>query len=432
MADICLTDRFRESKFLKKMKTNRFRNLYWFFAPLLIFLVFRVLVIYAVYNVTTGIEFTSDLWVFELGLKPLSVITFTSEASNFSQPPLFPIVLAPIAISTSQIFDRFLAARISFVVFELTSFLIMSLYLFKSNEILRKDKSIILSIIALSPLGLMTGAVMKQEEAIVMVFTAAVLMAVKNNSTKWACLLTFLGVITGKILFGIVFFALLLYEEKKRKVLFWGILPTFAFLAIYGLIGFKLIGVFPFVDFAPSDTKFCSSIFTLYLYFGDFSGPVVKWISLCMVAALLLIVWILRSRFTTTDFPSHMLLAFCALFLFFYHTNTEYYIFILPLLALIAHSHRSQRSKYLFNGAHLMLAISAWGFGIIYGIRIFSESEAYYSNSKQMAFQLYERFFGFIPIKSLEIGLLLMTVVSIIVIFLLTYRILSTSTESLR
>ncbi len=84
------------------MKTNRFRNLYWFFAPLLIFLVFRIIVIYAVYDATTGIEFTSDLWVFELGLKPLSVMTFASEASNFSQPPLFPIVLAPFAISTSQ------------------------------------------------------------------------------------------------------------------------------------------------------------------------------------------------------------------------------------------------------------------------------------------------------------------------------------------
>ncbi len=308
----------------------------------------------------------------------------------------------------------------------------MSLYLFKSNEILRKDKSIILSIIALSPLGFMTGAVMKQEEAIVMVFTAAVLMAVKNNSTKWASLLTFLGVITGKILFGIVFFALLLCEEKKRKVFFWGILPTFAFLAIYGLIGYKLTGVLPFIDFAPSDTKFCSSIFTLFLYFGDFSGPVVKWISLCMVAAVLLIIWMLRQRLTATDFPSHMLLAFCALFLFFYHTNTEYYIFILPLLALIACSQTSRRGRYLFNGAHLMLAIGAWGFGIIYGIRVFSEGEAYYSNSKQMAFRLYEKSLGFIPIKSLEIGLLLMTLLSIVILFLLTYRFLSLSKERLR
>lgn len=414
------------------MKTTRHWDLSWFYIPLLLFIVFRILIIFAVYEATGGTEFTSDLWVFELGLKPLSVITFTSDASHFSQPPLFPLVLAPIAVLASQIFDRFLAARTSFVVFELISFLIMSLYLFRSNEVRRKNKFIVLCIIALSPLGFMTGAVMKQEEAIVMVFTAAVLMAVKNNSTKWASLLTFLGVITGKILFGIVFFALLLYEEKKRRVFFWGILPAFAFLAIYGLIGYKLTGVFPFIEFAPSDTKFCSSIFTLFLYFGDFSGPVVKWISLCMVAAVLLIIWMLRRRFTATDFPSHMLLAFSALFLFFYHTNTEYYIFILPLLALIACSQTSRRGRYLFNGAHLMLAISAWGFGIIYGIRVFSEGEAYYSKSKQMALHLYEKSMGFIPIKSLEIGLLLMTLLSIVILFLLTYRFLGLSTERLR
>ncbi len=400
-------------------------NLSWFLVPLIIFIVLRVIIIYVVYEIADGVEFTSDSWVYDLGLKPFSVMTFSSDASNYSQPPLYPIILAPLAIPLSHFLCHFLASRIAFTVFELISFLIMALYLSKLYSISQKNRLLILGIVSISPLGFMTGAVMKQEEAIVMIFTTLVLYTINRKSIRWAGFLTFLGMITAKILFGVVFFAILLLGKNRKAVICWGILPAIIFLTIYSLIGYIFTGVIPFIDFAPSDPKFCSSIFTLFFYFGSFSGPFMKWFSLGFVFLAYFTVWKLKYKFMQRDFPQIMLLPFCILFLFFYHINTEYHIFILPLLALIPFGRNFFQSKYIFSGFHLLLAICTWGYGIVYGIRIFSEGVGYSSYSKELSLSLYEKTLGFIPIKSMEIAFLILTILSILLILILTYKSLT-------
>jgi len=144
-------------------------KLYWFIIPLILFLFFRIFVIGSEYYITGGSEFAMDKWNFTLGLKPLSVIAFETNTSDYSQPPLYPLAIAPLAIPLSKISNEFLAPRITYSILELLGFVLIGLFLFKSEKIKRLDRFYVLTIMAFSPLGFMTGAVMKQEEAIVMV-----------------------------------------------------------------------------------------------------------------------------------------------------------------------------------------------------------------------------------------------------------------------
>lgn len=117
---------------------NSNRN--WFFISLFSFLFLRTAIIYFLYLVTGGNEFTMDRWIFELGFDPLSVLTFSTDASNYSQPPLFPIILAPFAYLTTMLTGEFLAARISFTLIEFCGFLMLARYLFLSEEIDSREK----------------------------------------------------------------------------------------------------------------------------------------------------------------------------------------------------------------------------------------------------------------------------------------------------
>ena len=397
------------------------KSLRWFYLPLVLFLAFRIAVLVILYRATGGSEFTSDLWVYELGLKPFSVLTFSAQFSDYSQPPLFPLMLAPFALPFSLIFNEFLASRISFTCFELIAFFILARYLALSDEISLRNRAMVLAIFSVSPLGFMTGAVMRQEEAVVAIFVTAVLLAVKLGSIKGASLLTFLGMLAGKILFGIVFFPLLLIAKNKSTIFYWGILPAILVHAGYALAGYALTGVIPFIDFAPSDTQFCASPFTLILYFHTFSGQFVKWLSLSVTGIVLVFLWKRFSMLSQLEFPSVMIITFCILFLCFSHVNTEYHIFVLPLLALIPYATRLDIRKSSINILHAFLAIGTWGYGIIYGVRAFAEEKSGYSRSKEIALNLYEKVLGFIPIKFSEISLLVLTLVSIFLILIFIY-----------
>jgi Gpi18-like mannosyltransferase len=219
------------------MIDNPIKRHWWFFIPLTAFIGFRILLLIILYKLTGGSEFSSDVWVFKLGLDPFSVITFSTDVSGYSQPPLFPFLLFPFAFFSSLFFDDFLASRISFTCFELISFLIVSYLLSRSKEINPKHKFYVLLIMSFSPLGFMTGAIMRQEEAVVAIFVALVILLVKIKSVRWASFVTFLAIISSKILAGIIFFPLLAAAEDKRDVIVWGLFPTFIFIVISHLSG---------------------------------------------------------------------------------------------------------------------------------------------------------------------------------------------------
>ncbi|MBD3232866.1 MAG: hypothetical protein GF315_04000, partial [candidate division Zixibacteria bacterium] len=102
---------------------------FWFSIPLIIFLGLRIIILFALFQLTNGSEFTSDVEVYELGLRPFDVITFSSDFSDYSQPPFFPFLLMVFAKPLSFIFDDFLASRISYIFFELVAFILMIRYL---------------------------------------------------------------------------------------------------------------------------------------------------------------------------------------------------------------------------------------------------------------------------------------------------------------
>jgi hypothetical protein len=403
----------------------------WYIIPLALFVTFRIFLIGLEFHMTGGNEFAMDRWNFELGLKPLSVLTFNIDTSSYSQPPLYPIIIAPLALPLSQITNDFLAPRITYTFFELVGFILMIWFLAKSFRLNKLYKFYVLLILCFSPLGFMAGAVMKQEEAVVLVFTSAVLLAWRKGSIKAASFLTFMGVICAKILFGIVFISLLLYEKDNRSVLVWGLIPTAVFLSIYSGAGYLITGTIPFVDFAPSKVDFCCSFFSLLLRYTYISGSLMKWLSLSLIMATTAAIWIYRKRVLINDFPLLMAFSFLILFIFFYHINTEYYIFILPLLAYIPFAIESRRLRILLILLHLILSAVTWGYGVIYGIRKYAEGSGYRSASKDIILDLYDKTCGFIPPWVFEIILLAATIFTIAFLGLIVFRLLLRKTAAI-
>jgi len=365
-----------------------------------------------------------DRWNFELGLRPLSVLTFKMDTSGYSQPPLYPLAIAPLAIPLSKITNRFLAPRITYTLLELLGFILMIAFLYRSGEIRKLHRFYILLILCFSPLGFMTGAVMKQEEAVVMVFTAAVLLAWRKGSVKAAALLVFLGVITAKILFGIVFISLLLYEKDNKSVLCWGLIPAAVFTGTYCVAGYLAAGSIPFVDFAPSSVEFCCSFYSLLLRYTEIPGGLMKWLSLSLILFFSAAIWVKRKKVIKRDFPLLMALSFFILFIFFYHINTEYYIFILPLLAYIPFVVKDRRPRIMLIMLHLLLSAVTWGYGVIYGIRNYAEGRGYRSPAKDHILDLYNSFFGFMQLRVFEMLLLTATILTAVFLGYLVFRLL--------
>lgn len=125
---------------------------WWFLIPLILFVLFRIFIIGLEFHITGGTEFAMDRWNFELGLKPLSVLTFTMDTSGYSQPPLYPLAIAPFAIPLSKISNRFLAPRITYTLLELLGFILMIAFLYRSGEIRKLHRFYILLIQCFSPL----------------------------------------------------------------------------------------------------------------------------------------------------------------------------------------------------------------------------------------------------------------------------------------
>jgi hypothetical protein len=391
---------------MEKIQSSQLR---WLWPPLFLFILLRSGLLVALYMLSHGAEFTSDTWVYNLGLHPLSVITFATDASLYSQPPLFPIALAPLAIILSRITNEFLASRISYTIIEFTMFITMAILLVRSDEIKPKAKRAIMTILAISPLGFMTGTVMRQEEAIVALFTVITLLLVRSGRIKWASLVVTLGVFTGKIIFGLVFIALLMVARNKRQVFYWGVIPTIILAGLYSLTGYLITGKAPFLGFAPTAVQFCSSTFRFILYYIWMTGPFMKWLSLGLLAMAFVILWPFLSKAKLDDFPISLLLVFCILFLIFYHVNAEYYIFALPLLALIPYLPQFRFSRLAFNTLHFIFGVVSWGYGIVSGIRIYSEGSSVGSYSKDVALGYYNKYLGFIPMLGFEQILLLAT-----------------------
>lgn len=402
---------------------------YWIFIPLALFIIFRIFLIGFEYRVTGGSEFAMDKWNFTLGLEPFSVLTFENDKSGYSQPPLYPLAIAPFAIPLNAICGDFLAPRITYTILELIAFLIMILFLAKSYFLKNSNKFYILLILCFSPLGFMTGSVMKQEEAIVMVFTAAVLLAWRLGSVRLMAILTFLGIITAKILFGVVFLALLMLDKNKRQVILWGLIPSVLFLTIYSIIGFIITGTIPFIDFSPETVKFCSTIYSLLLKYTSVSAPAMKWPSLLLTSAGAAIIWFYKKDSSYNDFPLLMTISFCVLYLFFYHVNTEYHIFFLPLLAYIPFCITERSKRLTIILVHFILAIATWGYGIAFGLRNYAEGAGYRSASKELLLRLYDRSIGFIPLGILETSLLLVTIFSILLLLIISIQMLHKKTQ---
>jgi len=392
----------------------------------------RIAVLWLLFYFTDGKEFTMDLWIFELGLDPFSVITFSTDVSGFSQPPFFPFALAPLALLTSLFFDQFLASRISFTIFEFIGFLIVARYLSDIKDVPVKAKRSALVILSISPIGFMAGTVMRTEEAIVMIFTSVLILAMKNNRIKAASIIVFLGIITGKILFSIMFFPLLLASNDVKKVFKWGILPALIFLIPYCVTGYIITGEIPFVEFSPDSTTFCLSIFSLGQHYVGMTGTFMKWLSSALVLGSFAIIWKFRERINLRDFPGLALLSFIILFLLFYHITPEYLIFALPLLAVLPIEFNNVMKRWVFNGLHAVLAIASSGFGVAYGLRIYLQDFGYKSPSKDMALNTYRELFGCFSLEIIEQFLLAVSIVSLSIMLLIVIRHLSLKFARLR
>jgi hypothetical protein len=293
-------------------------------------------------------------------------------------------------------------------------FLVMAIFVARLSQVAPKSKRAIMTIMALSPLGFMTGAIMRQEEAIVGLFVAIILLAVQKGRLRWAAVLVVIGILSAKILLGIVFVALLIVAQDKREILHWGILPAAVIIALYSLAGHLITGVTPFLDFAPTAVPYCSSIFNFLLYYVWMTGPFMKWLSLILLTVTIAATWPLIRKTGTADFPIIMLLVFCIMFFIFYHINSEYYIFALPVLAITPYLPQFIFPRAAFNISHFIFGIAAWGYGIVWGIHTYAEGNSIASSSKDLALSFYNRYLGFLPLKEFEMSLLFLTLLLIL------------------
>jgi len=120
-----------------------------------------------------------------------------------------------------------------------------------------------------------------------------------------------------------------------------------------------------------------------------------------------------------------MLIAFCLLFLIFYHVNPEYHLFALPMLVLIPFMSVFRYKKALFVILQLIWGFCAWGYGVFFGIRIFLEGISSYSRSKEIIANIYKNYLGFLPVKLMEITMLAITLISITAILILSITALN-------
>lgn len=410
------------------MRIGRSWRYGWLLSSLAIFIVLRAVILVAEYRVTGGTEFAMDPWNFDIGHKPLSVITFQSDMSAFSQPPLYPLAIFPLVYSSSRLFAPFLAVRVSFTLLELISFVLLALVLFRFSEMRERDKFYVMLIAAVSPLGFMTGAVMKQEEAIVAIFTCAVLLAWKTGSSRAAALLTFLGMITGKILFAVTFIPLLFDDDMRRETVYWGIMPSAVFFSIYGFMGYLKTGSIPVLGFTPDIIWFCISVYALVTRYYYISGAIMNWTSLGLIATIYLWLFASKKRIRNREFPVIYLFSYLVLLSLFYHVNPEYYIYILPLLSLVPFAYGTRKFKTRLNVLHIILGLASWGYGAAYGIRVFSQHESYSSRAKEIALAAYKAVFGAIPIEIVEITLMVLALAALFLITVSTARMMFSPT----
>ena len=214
----------------------------------------------------------------------------------------------------------------------------------------------------------------------------------------------------------------MIFSKSKKTVFYWGLAPTFSFLLIYCSIGYTLTGVIPFFEFSPPSTTFCLSIFTYFQHSFRMTGPFMKWFSLGLTSLAVLTVWIFRNRIRRGNFPLIMLLTFVLLYLFFYHITPEYLIFMLPLLAIAPSSIKSTSGGISIHILHGLLALSSTGFGIIYGLRIYSDGFGYRSPSKELFLKLYENSIGFLSLEFSERILLIVSVLTLLLMLIVVTK----------
>jgi hypothetical protein len=134
------------------------------------------------------------------------------------------------------------------------------------------------------------------------------------------------------------------------------------------------------------------------------------WLSVALVLSAYFVIWMERSKIKNLDLNLALCVTFLVLYLLFHHINTEYYIFALPLFAVLPFLKGYERLRVKLIVLHFALGIVSTSYDVILGIRVYAVAGFLPSHSKEIALNAYNKLLGFIPMLTLEMTLLVATI----------------------
>jgi hypothetical protein len=328
----------------------------------------RTVLIVAIGWFTGGVEFAGDVEIQRHYIAdPLQLLL--GRATTYDVfPPLFPLLLWCLHAPLSPYFSPFVTYRAAMVLAEVLAWPLIWRLITKSVD--GRGRHVLALAYIVAPMCWVTTVFMCQDEAISMVFFAAVILALLHRRVRLAILLCGLGVVTAKIYFLVPLVGLLGVPLQRtwRNWLVDAALGWAPIVAVYGvqaaLIGRAGVAAEAFDRFV---IPFEMSVSIWALLDGAVSDEAARRISAVCAFALsmipLLIVWHQR-RLPGPHAQVALVTAMLTwVYAGFFHINPEYYLILTPGLFVVLRP--AVAVSLLIIGFSL-----PWAVNFFYGVQI--------------------------------------------------------------
>jgi hypothetical protein len=349
---------------------------------------------------------------------------FIGDIHNFDQyPPLLPILEALFYKPLSLFFSDFFATRLMFITYELMLAVAFFFLLDACFEEIALSKLIAF---AVTPMMWMSSVVMAQDEVIGALFLCASLAFAINGRLITGILIASLGVVAGKI-FMIFPLGILVFCQGQSTFTRRVTAAAIPMGLIYGLICIDRLmegNSLPLIGFTPQ-ANFGVSLWVIIFERLPFDLPTLRTLSgliaVSLAVATIVYLWMNRYRALEDRYLIGSALILTIVFVTFYHVNSEYYIFVVPVLLVMA-------SKALDHLIAHAISILAWAINFFEGVHL--QTRVNIHGGKGAFIELYTRMFPFAPETSLLVSRLAFVGLCIGTIVYLIYSLCTPSLRS--
>jgi hypothetical protein len=317
-----------------------------------------------------GLEFSDDIQFQQIyAADPLQLLLGRSTTYEVF-PPLFPLVISSIHAPLSNILSPFAAMRMAMCTIELIAWPLLWWIIVHTAQGRARHLLAITYIIA--PMSWISTVIMCQDEAISLLFFAAVVVALLRGRLRLAICLCGVGVVAAKIYFLVPLVGLLSVPAKRSwrdwmQDLLFGLSPILATYALQAaLTGRPGVAFEAFRDFVIP-FQMSVSIWALVPRFVPVSDEDARRISAILALTLsLLPLLAMRIRGNPVQ-PKEQVRLIVAMILWvylsFYHVNPEYGLIVVPgILAIL---------RPLASSLVLLIGFTLpWAVNFFYGVGV--------------------------------------------------------------